>query len=138
MTEIQLNHAVGLSATWDSILAFADDPRCDNMMAAGFSLAMLAPQEGEALTRTALGEFLNAMPERAMLLYFDAMEASVEDEHFCFDSLFSHIIRLSAAREAAIVISAFYANLIGDGRAEDAEVLSYEVRRRVRMHLRRI
>jgi hypothetical protein len=136
VTAKRLVHAVDLSATWESIVAFADDPRCDNMMAAGFALSMLARQGWEAPTRFALGEFSNAMPKQATFLYSDTIEASVEDGEFRFDTFFSHILRLPTACDAAIVVSIFYAHMIGDGRADDAKMFSQEVRQRVQLHMR--
>jgi hypothetical protein len=76
------------------------------------------------------------MPEQAMLLYFDTIEASVEEGSFRFDIFFSHIMRLPTASDAAIVVSVFYAAMVGDGRADDAEMLCREVRQRARLHMR--
>ena len=91
-----------------------------------------------ALTSVDRDAFLAGSSKEEEDVRFDTAMLSAENEYLLYDLFFRNLLELPTPRAAALVVAMFYCQLVRDGEEESAQALIEEVRRRMKLYLRRM
>ena len=123
---------------YQQIVEFAQDPRCDHLMAAGFMMALMEELGDEGWTLIDRELFLSADSGHGEEEHWKVLDSSTVGDQFIYERFFAALQKLPTPVAAAATVAVLVADLVADGQTEIVLELSDRIRSQMKAHMRQM